>query len=136
MKPTMLGALLWAVITVIPTAQAETAITGRVELDPAIAAQAEPEDTLYVFARAEAGPRMPLAVIKARVKELPLRFQLDDGMAMTPAMRLSQFPKVVVIARISKSGSTRAEHGDLEGTSPSVAPGARGVTVVINHVVP
>jgi cytochrome c-type biogenesis protein CcmH len=136
MKTTMLGTLLWAGILLSTMAQADATITGRVQLDPAIAAQAAPEDTLYVFARAESGPRMPLAVIKAKVRELPLDFRLDDGMAMSPAMRLSQFPKVVVVARVAKSGSTRAEHGDLEGMSLPVAPGARGVTVVINRVVP
>lgn len=136
MKPKTLGMLLWIATGVSLTAHADDSVQGRVEIGSAVAAQAKPEDTLFVFARAEGGPRMPLAVIKKQVKDLPLEFRLDDGMAMTPAARLSQFPKVVVIARITKSGSTRAEHGDLEGRSLPVAPGTRGVKVVINHVVP
>jgi cytochrome c-type biogenesis protein CcmH len=43
---------------------------------------------------------------------------------------------VIVTARISKSGDARAKSGDLQGTSQPVKPGASGVVVSIDSVVP
>src|SRR5262245_12827766 len=74
--------------TVPRTAQREgdasKAVRGTVRLSPALATQVSPEDTLFVFARAAGGPKMPLAVLKRQVKDLPLTFELNDSMAMTP----------------------------------------------------
>jgi cytochrome c-type biogenesis protein CcmH len=111
------------------------AIRGRVELAPALAAQAGPEDTVFVFARPAEGSRMPLAILKKRVRDLPLDFTLDDSLAMSPQARLSQAAKVVVGARVSKSGQAMPQPGDLEGLSAPVAPGASGLKLVIADVV-
>jgi len=91
---------------------------------------------VFVFARAAEGPPMPLAVARARVRDLPYRFRLDDSMAMTPAMKLSAFPQVVVGARVSKSGNAAPQPGDLQGASTPVANDAGEVRVVIDRVVP
>jgi cytochrome c-type biogenesis protein CcmH len=77
---------------------------------------------------------MPLAVKRVRVRELPLEFALDDSMAMAPGLNLSAHPRVVVGARISKSGQPTAQPGDLQGFSAPVANDARNVTVVIDSV--
>jgi len=111
-------------------------VRGTVQLSPAFAAQVSPEDTLFVFARAAEGPRMPLAVLKRQVKDLPLAFELNDSMAMTPGLELSSFPRVVIGARISKSGSPLPKAGDLQGQSQVVAPGAKGVLVTIDSASP
>jgi cytochrome c-type biogenesis protein CcmH len=79
---------------------------------------------------------MPLAALKKKVRDLPYRFRLDDSMAMTPAARLSGHAKVVVVARVSKSGTASAQRGDLQGSSAPVANDARGVAVVIDAIVP
>ena len=79
---------------------------------------------------------MPLAVIRKQVKDLPFNFKLDDSMAMTPGLELSSFPRVIVAARISKSGSATPGSGDLQGASAPVKPGARGVSVIIDSQVP
>ena len=55
---------------------------------------------------------------------------------MTPAMKLSAFPRVVVGARVSKSGSATPQPGDLQGASAPVANDAGEVRVVIDRVVP
>jgi cytochrome c-type biogenesis protein CcmH len=111
---------------------ASKTVRGTVRLSPALATRVSPEDTLFVFARAAEGPKMPLAVLKRQVKDLPLAFELSDSMAMTPGLELSSFPRVVVGARISKSGSALAQAGDLQGQSQVVAPGAKGVLVTID----
>jgi cytochrome c-type biogenesis protein CcmH len=113
---------------------AASTLTGSVALDAALAGRAAPDDTVFIFARAAQGPRMPLAILKIKVRDLPYRFSLDDSMAMAPQMKLSAFPEVVVGARVSKSGSATPAAGDLEGSSATVQHGARGVSVVINRV--
>ena len=110
-------------------------VQGTVTLSEKLKDRAEPEDTVFVFARAADGPPMPLAVARARVRELPYRFRLDDSMAMTPAMKISSFSKVIVTARISKSGSATAQPGDLQGASAPVANDAKAVAVVIDSLV-
>jgi cytochrome c-type biogenesis protein CcmH len=111
-------------------------VSGRVELSASLRAKASPEDTVFIFARAASGPRMPLAILRRQVKDLPTEFTLDDSMAMAPGMQLSAFPQVIVGARVSKSGGAMPVSGDLEGSSAEAKPGASGVTVVIDRVVP
>jgi cytochrome c-type biogenesis protein CcmH len=111
-------------------------LEGTVSLSPKLQGKAAPEDTVFVFARAAEGPPMPLAVARTRVRDLPYSFRLDDSMAMTPAMKLSAFPRVVVGARVSKSGNATPQPGDLQGASAPVANDAGEVRVVIDRVVP
>jgi cytochrome c-type biogenesis protein CcmH len=114
---------------------AQSAITGKVALDPALRDKLSADDTLYIFARAVDGPRMPLAVVRAKAAELPRAFRLDDSMAMTKDARLSTTPAVIVEARISKTGSATPTAGDLQGKSAPLKPGAEDVLIVINDVV-
>jgi len=93
-----------------------------------------PDDAVFIFARAAEGPPMPLAVLRRQVRDLPVAFSLDDSMAMAPGLKLSGFPRVVVGARISRSGSATPQPGDLHGTSAPVANDATGVAVVIDTV--
>ncbi|HYD55963.1 MAG TPA: c-type cytochrome biogenesis protein CcmI [Burkholderiales bacterium] len=115
---------------------AAAALTGTVTLAPRLASQASPGDTVFIFARAADGPPMPLAALRRTVRDLPVRFSLDDSMAMGPAAKLSAYPKVIVVARISKGGTPGAQSGDLQGASKPVANSARDVAVVIDSVVP
>ena len=110
-------------------------LRGTVTLAPTLAAQARPDDTLFVFARSADGPRMPLAILRKRVKDLPLDFVLDDSSAMSPAARLSSAQRVVVGARVSRSGDAMPQPGDLQGWSAAVAPGASGLMIEIREVV-
>ena len=118
------------------TAKAAPAAAGRVrgvvKLAPRLAAKARPGDTVFVFARAAQGSRMPLAIVRKQVADLPFEFTLDDSMAMSPAMKLSGQGRVVVGARVSKSGTATPQPGDLEGTTQPVAVGAERVNVVID----
>ena len=111
-------------------------VSGQVTLSPALAAKVNPGETLFVVARAVNGPRIPLAVIRKNVADLPLDFTLDDSLAMSPELKLSGVPEVVVTARISKTGNAISQSGDLQGVSPPVKVGARGLRIVIDAVVP
>jgi cytochrome c-type biogenesis protein CcmH len=106
-----------------------------VRLAAALKQQAAADDTVFVFVRAADGPRLPLAVLTTKVKDLPTRFQLDDSQAMTPTLKLSGFSRVIVSARVSKSGGAAPQPGDLQGASGVVAPGAAGLVVTIDSVV-
>ena len=132
------GSASVAPAAVAPPPTAASAVSGEVRLSPTLAAKAAPGDTVFIFARAAEGPRMPLAILRKQVKDLPLRFTLDDSMAMSPAARLSSAARVVVGARISKSGDAMPRAGDLQGLSAPVAPGsaqASGLRIEIAEVV-
>jgi cytochrome c-type biogenesis protein CcmH len=119
-----------------PAAAAQRPLKGRVSISGKLKDQAAADDTVFIFARAAAGPPMPLAVKRARVRDLPIDFALDDSMAMAPGMNLSAHGRVIVGARVSKSGDPAPKPGDLQGASAPVANDAQGVNVVIDTVVP
>ena len=111
-------------------------IRGRVSLAPALAARALPTDTVFIFARAADGPRMPLAILKRTVAELPFEFTLDDSMAMSPQMKLSKFATVVVGARVSRSGNAMPQPGDLRGESMPSGTRVNDLQLMIDSVQP
>lgn len=116
-------------------APAAVAVNGVVALDPSMAGKVAPTDTVFVFARAERGPKMPLAILRKTVADLPLRFTLDDSMAMSPNFRLSQQASVVIGARISRQGDAQPRPGDWQGLTEPMAPGSRDVKIVINTLI-
>ncbi len=111
-------------------------IGGQVLLSAKLVAQAKPNDVLFVFARAEEGPRMPLAVIRATVADLPLNFHLDDSMALPGGKKLSEFKKVRIEARIAKAGTAQTSSGDLFGGASAVKLGSQGLKLTIDQVQP
>jgi cytochrome c-type biogenesis protein CcmH len=110
-------------------------VRGTVRIAPQLKDRIAPDDTVFIFARAADGPPMPLAVVRKRARDLPAAFSLDDSMAMTPQMKLSSFERIVVGARVSRSGNATPQPGDLQGASAPVANRAEGVSVVIDGVV-
>ncbi len=116
---------------------AAASISGRVTLADTLKDQVSPDDTVFVYARAASGPRMPLAIVRKQVRDLPFDFTLDDSMAMMAQMKLSNFDKVVVSARVSKSGQAITQSGDLISNQPEV--GVKGndkLSLEINSQVP
>lgn len=101
------------------------ALTVTVTLDPKLAGDVHPGDTLFVFARAIDGPRMPLAVARIKASALPASVTLTDAMAMTPQLKLSNYSEVQVLARISKSGNALPQSGDFESKAAKVATSSR-----------
>ncbi len=116
-------------------------VAGTVTLAPALASKMAPTDTLFIFARAAPtaagnGSRMPLAIMRAQAKDLPLTFALNDAMAAMPTMKLSSASEVIIGARISKSGDAMPRAGDLQGSSAVVKVGTTGIKIMIDSVAP
>ncbi|QKK11209.1 MAG: hypothetical protein HND59_05960 [Pseudomonadota bacterium] len=102
------------------TAVSEAKVVVAVELAAGLSAQAAPEDTVFVFARPDQGPPMPLAAVRLQVKDLPTTVTLDDTQAMMAERKLSSQQQVTVSARVSKSGNAVAQTGDLQGSIAQV----------------
>jgi len=117
------------------SAPSHPGIRGTVRVSEKLRDKLSPGDTVFVYARAAEGPPMPLAVLRRTAGDLPIAFALDDSMAMSPTMTVSAHPRVVVTARVSRSGNAKPEPGDLQGASKPVANDAKGVVVEINEVV-
>ena len=118
-----------------PVTAGGPSVRGTVSLSPELRAQASPEDTVFIFAKAAPNGRMPLAAERKQVKDLPYQFTLDDSKSMSPQARLSSATQVVISARISKSGNAIAQPGDLQGQSVPVALGAKDLRIDIREVV-
>jgi cytochrome c-type biogenesis protein CcmH len=113
-----------------------TTVGGVVNLSESMKGKVAPSDTVFIFARASEGSRMPLALTSVKVADLPAKFTLDDSMGMSPDMKLSSVPSIIVGARVSKSGKPMPSSGDLEGLSKPVSLGSKDVAVTIDRVLP
>lgn len=122
--------------TVPAATETGKSIRVKVSLDDKLKGQAGPNDVVFVFARAAEGPPMPLAISRKKVSDLPAEITLNDGMAMAPGMKLSSFPRIVIGARVSKTGNAMPSPGDLQGlTSPVEAQDGGSYSVEIRQVV-
>lgn len=110
-------------------------INGTVDISPALKAKITPNAVVFLFAKPLAGG-MPLAAIRTDASKLPLEFELNDTMAMSPENRLSSQAEVTLTARVSLTGEAMAKSGDLEGTLTPVKVGAKDIKLVINTVRP
>lgn len=109
----------------------------RITLDPALSERVQPHDRLFVYARAAEGPRMPLAARHLRAADLPAEITLDDDDAMLAQMKLSDQRRIIVGARISRSGEAQARSGDLEVTSNVLElPHPELIELNIDRIVP
>jgi len=115
-------------------AATDAAVSGTVSLDRRFADRVQRDATLFIYAKAADSPGPPLAVLRTTVGSWPVTFRLDDSLAMMPSRRLSQFERVVIEARISRSGQATPAAGDLYVTSPVLrpSPGTR-LALVIDH---
>jgi cytochrome c-type biogenesis protein CcmH len=118
-----------------PTA-AGPGISGEVVLSAKLSSQIKPDDVLFVFARAEDGQRMPLAVLRGKAGDLPIRFHFDDSMALPGGKKISAFKTVSIEARIAKAGKAETSSGDLFGNVSGVKLGKQGIRLTIDQVQP
>jgi len=109
-------------------------VTGTVSIDSRLASRVERDATLFIYAKAVDSPGPPLAVLRTTAGTWPVSFRLDDSMAMIPSRRLSQFDKVVVEARVSRTGQATPAAGDLYVTSAIVKPApGKKIALIINR---
>ncbi len=104
-----------------PAVVAKTAALLKVRVDLAadLKAKVQPGDTVFIFARATSGPPAPLAAKRLTVADLPATVELGDSDAMMPQLKLSNFPEVQLVARISRAGQPTA--GEWIGRSQPLA---------------
>ena len=111
-------------------------VTGQVNLSASLKSKASPNDVVFIYATPANGDRMPLAIFKTTVSQLPLNFTLDDSTAMTPDRKLSAAGEVMVKVRVSKSGNAMPQSGDLSGSFGPVKVGAKDLKLEIKDQIP
>lgn len=94
-----------------------------ISISAELAAKASPEDTIFIFARATEGPKVPLAATKVSAKSFPITVTLDDSSGMGGDVKLSDAANVEVIAVLSKQGNIKPQTGDIQGKISKVAVG-------------
>ncbi|MGZ5241289.1 MAG: c-type cytochrome biogenesis protein CcmI/CycH, partial [Caldimonas sp.] len=109
-------------------------VAGRGTLADDLVAKAPPDATVFIFARPAQGSRMPVAIVRKRVRDLPLDFTLDDSSSMVSDVKLSKMQTVVVGARVSARGDVMPQPGDMQGWSAPVPVGTRGIHLEISEV--
>ncbi len=111
-------------------------VSGQVSISDALKRNVKPSDVVFIYATPANGERMPLAIFKTTVAQLPLAFTLDDSSAMTPERKLSGAGEVLVKVRVSKSGNAIPQSGDLSGTLGPVKVGSKGLKLEIKDQIP
>lgn len=111
-------------------------VSGQVSIAEALKGKVKPSNVVFIYATPANGERMPLAIFKTTVAQLPLAFTLDDSTAMTPERKLSGAGEVLVKVRVSKSGNAMPQSGDLAGTLGPVKVGAKGLKLEIKDQIP
>jgi len=111
-------------------------ITVQVTLDAAIQHQVSPGQTVFIYAQALNGPKMPLAIVRQQVANLPVTVVLNDTQAMQPNLHLADFKQLRIVARVSKSGDAGTQSGDYIGDAEISLPvGDQPVSILINQEV-
>ncbi len=119
------------------TENANSSIVVNATLSDELRGKVSDSDTLFIYARAINGPKMPLALVKMTAGDLPATVTLDDSVSMIPNMALSSMQQVEVIARISKSGQAIMQPGDIFGSVKPIATNSmEKVDVVITELAP
>ncbi|MGJ8670552.1 MAG: c-type cytochrome biogenesis protein CcmI [Oceanococcus sp.] len=108
-----------------------------IRVDPQLVAQLPNNATLFVFAKAQQGSPMPLAVSRqALPREWPIQVRLDDSMGMLENMSLSNFDAWTIVARISQSGLAQAQSGDWQVSLNVNAADGPNQSLTISRQVP
>ncbi|MFT5675688.1 MAG: cytochrome c-type biogenesis protein CcmI [Paraglaciecola sp.] len=101
---------------VLPDETAQTVITINIALDKMLDGKLPQDGYLFVFAQDATGAvRMPAAVVKTKLSELPISIELSDANAMMPNYKLSQLTEARLVARISGDEDVATATGELQG---------------------
>jgi cytochrome c-type biogenesis protein CcmH len=116
-----------------PAVASGKVISGQIALSSELQSKVKEGDTVLVIAR-QVGERMPVAVLKISVAQFPMRFVLNDALAMNPSAPLSKLKEVSVEVRISKTGMAKPEPGDLISTAKTIQVGTENVRLLVDQV--
>ena len=101
-----------------------------VDLASELKGKVQPGDSVFIFARATSGPPAPLAAKRLTVADLPVTVELGDADAMMPQLKLSNFPEVQLVARVSRAGQpTAGEWVGRSGPLPSSTSAPQKLTI-------
>ncbi|QHJ13425.1 Cytochrome c-type biogenesis protein CcmH [Paraglaciecola mesophila] len=92
-------------------------VSVKVTMAEALVDKLPSDGYLFVFAQDASGEsRMPAAVVKMPLGDLPVSVALSDRNSVMPTLKLSQLSQVRLVAKISSSGNVMQSSGDLQGT--------------------
>ena len=118
-----------------PVKKALTGFNLTVEITEEMATQLPDNAFLFVFAQdANSENRMPAAVLRLPLDNLPLTIKLTSENAMAPNYSLDQLSTARLIARISADQEAPPQPGDLEGSLEALVENGKVIdqTIVIN----
>lgn len=122
--------------TAARTASNGVAVRGEIDLSEDLRAKVPPGFTLFILARSVNSPGPPVAILRTTTGSWPVRFELNDTLAMIPERKLSTAGAVTIEARVSKSGQATPQTGDLLGVTDPLDPAtAKSVRIVIERVI-
>jgi len=133
----MLVAFSLAAATASNAADMAYSLRVTVDISPELKGRTNPDQAVFVFAKAVQGPRAPLAAVRTSVRDLPVTVTLDDTKAMAPVFNLSKFKNVKISARVSQNGGAMKRSGDLEGVSQEITleKTNKPVNITMDHIV-
>jgi cytochrome c-type biogenesis protein CcmH len=105
--------------------------TITVDIRLAKGSRVTPDRTVLVVAWAASGVRVPVAMRRLTVGDLPATISLDDSMAMDPDKPLSAYPAVTVDARIAVSAGASPASAAPVGRADVSPSGSRRANIVI-----
>ena len=111
-------------------------LSGHIELAERFAGRVQSDDTVFVTVRTpDDATGLPLAQVRVEVSNLPFDFDIGAREMLGSSDRFLHADKVIVSARVSRSGSGRVKPGDLLGQSAPVAPWSNDVRLTIDKEV-
>lgn len=109
-------------------------INVQVDIDSQLKAHLPPQTTVFIYAQAVNGPKMPLAIVRKQLNELPIKVVLNDSVAMQGPSKLGDHQQLRIVARASQSGQAMSQPGDLIGSVEIGQPfDKQVVSVLINQ---
>ena len=123
--------------TAAPSEGGSRSIKVSVSLAPQLRQQVSGALPLFILARDPSAGGPPLAVQRHSSSDLPLEVELSERDAMLPTRSIATVPKVVVVARLSRSGAPQQQSGDLYGEAEYEFGKSSGpLTIIIDRTVP
>lgn len=97
--------------------QVSNTVTVNVLLSDQILATRSAEEYLMIYVKAAKGRPMPIAIQKLKLRDFNGQIVLSDMNSVMPTKLLSEHDKVLVVARLSRTGGAMKQADDIQITS-------------------